>query len=387
MIDVLLDSGAFTAYTQKTTVDIDEYIKFVKQYEKYLSGYITLDVIGNAEASYENWEYMRSKGTNPIPVYHMRAPVEYLHRYVAQTDYIALGGVASRKTAKALRADFDRLWTNHLLDANRMPLVKVHAMGITDVPTMVAFPWFSIDSSTWLVGRKRGLLLTPYMSKSAEVYTRTPIRIDISPRSPDRFKTKLHLETMDKEDKGYIKVKRYIDAAGIPMGVAETVGEYGKPVLNEDGKEILIEDGLCTNYKLRDAFNQLYFMELERVLPDWPWQWTANSRQLFFEETSQENLTPSFPLARTKIYLAGGGVHEPTNYKVACKHNFPYRRMLSFIDMKDTDKKDEDTKEVSKETSKNMRELIELIKGGVDGTKKSRVRRRIIKSKDRGGDG
>ena len=374
MIDILLDSGAYTAYTQGTNIDIDEYIEFIKKYNQYLSGYISLDVIGStnsAKDSYKNWEYIRSKGLNPIPVYHMREDPKYLQQYVEQTDYIAIGGVASRKTAKALTAEFDLLWSDHLLNEDSMPRVKVHAMGITDVPTMIRYPWFSIDSSTWLIGRKTGLLLTPYMTKTKKIYTKTPIRIDISPRSPYRTVRGAHFDRMDKKELSYEKVYSHIESMGIPFGEAQT-DDNGNPILNKEGKEIVIKDGLCTQYTLRDAFNQLYFMELEKVLLDWPWQWFVDSRQMYFREMGQ--ITPSslFPTARTRVYLAGGGVDEATNYKVAHQRNFPYRRMLSYIDLKPRGEDEE---------SKAMSRVINLIKGEQNESKSNRIRKRIVKNK------
>ena len=48
-VELFLDSGAFSAFTQKVTIDIQEYIAFIKEHEDIIDVYANLDVIGMPE--------------------------------------------------------------------------------------------------------------------------------------------------------------------------------------------------------------------------------------------------------------------------------------------------------------------------------------------------
>jgi hypothetical protein len=48
-----------------------------------------------------------------------------------------------------------------------------------------------------------------------------------------------------------------------------------------DGKrhlEIREEIGLCNEYRLRDDINIMYFIDLERSMPTWPWAFKQQRR-------------------------------------------------------------------------------------------------------------
>ena len=56
--NIFLDSGAYSAMTQDITIDIDEYIDFCKENKSRVSLIACLDVIGDPEASRENFDIM-----------------------------------------------------------------------------------------------------------------------------------------------------------------------------------------------------------------------------------------------------------------------------------------------------------------------------------------
>ena len=49
--DIFLDSGAYSVFTGKAKITIDEYIYFLKHHKHLFWRYINLDVIGDAEQS------------------------------------------------------------------------------------------------------------------------------------------------------------------------------------------------------------------------------------------------------------------------------------------------------------------------------------------------
>jgi len=159
----ILDSGAFTAFSKKTEIDVDEYIEFIKKHGHYFQGgWISLDSIGDGEKSYRNWEYMRQQGIDVIPVFHINTDEKWLEKYMQETNYIAIGVLARNLKMRAqLPAILERLWKTHLLDNEGNPKVKVHGLGMTTLPLVIRFPWYSVDSFSAAMGASRGIVLVP----------------------------------------------------------------------------------------------------------------------------------------------------------------------------------------------------------------------------------
>ncbi len=93
--DLLLDSGAYSAKTQKKRLDIDDYIDYIKVHHDVFNKYFNLDVIGNGPKSYENYLYMKMKGLKPIPVWHAETDPKFLELYLKDCEYIAIGAISS----------------------------------------------------------------------------------------------------------------------------------------------------------------------------------------------------------------------------------------------------------------------------------------------------
>ena len=99
--DIFLDSGAFTSYNTGKIIDINEYIDFIKKYK--FKTYAGLDVIGKDKESFDNYQHMYSNNLkDTIPTFHFGGNFEYLHLYLKQSNYVALGGVAQLKQSKKL---------------------------------------------------------------------------------------------------------------------------------------------------------------------------------------------------------------------------------------------------------------------------------------------
>lgn len=144
-LHIFMDSGAYSAWKKKVTIDIDQYIEFIKK--SYIGKYIVLDVVGDPEQTYNNLKYMESKGLQPIPVFHLRSDFKYLERLVNEGYYnICLGGTVGTKRNKRIEF-FDECF-------KRFPDTYFHGLGMTDPKLIQKYPWFSVDSTTWLIGRK-----------------------------------------------------------------------------------------------------------------------------------------------------------------------------------------------------------------------------------------
>ena len=92
-VSLFLDSGAYSAFTQDIEINIDDYIQYIKDNRAHISQYASLDVIGDEQATLDNYKHMKEHDLEPIPTYHYGDKIKYLEYYLSNNDYIALGGL------------------------------------------------------------------------------------------------------------------------------------------------------------------------------------------------------------------------------------------------------------------------------------------------------
>lgn len=275
-IKLFLDSGAFSAKSQGVKIDIYKYIEFIKKYKKHIEVYANLDVIGDAEASLDNQKIMEAAGLSPLPCFHYGEPFKYLKYYIKNYNYIALGGMVGASSEISNWLD--------LLFSDYIPMnTKVHGFGMTNLKLMLRFPWFSVDSSSWCITGRMGSIYVPKYKNNKYIYDENSWKVSVSTRSPDKKLLNKHIETFSPKQKELIL--RYFGKKGYKLGKSIFHIVEKDYELNENerwnGKEridgsreveTIIESGLCNNYKLRDELNIIYFLDLERQLPEWPWK-------------------------------------------------------------------------------------------------------------------
>jgi len=160
----LLDSGAFSAYTQGFEIDLDTYAEFLKAYGHYFAGgCINLDVIGDGKRSYQNWKELRRRGFDVIPVYHMGTDEQWLERYLRQTDYVAIGAIARIRNRRRMLLGLRYLWRKYLLDDNGESKIRIHGLGVS-ARLARRFPWYSVDSSSIARSAAHGDVYVPKLS-------------------------------------------------------------------------------------------------------------------------------------------------------------------------------------------------------------------------------
>lgn len=153
---LFLDSGAYSAKSKGVEIDIYKYIEFIKEYKSDITVYANLDVIGDAEATLKNQKIMESEGLTPLPCFHRGEDWKYLDYYVANYDYIALGGVAQRKDKNHYTAWLNRCWDIICDTPDGMPKVRVHGFGITSLDVMMKYPWYCMTEKDHTVLTKTG---------------------------------------------------------------------------------------------------------------------------------------------------------------------------------------------------------------------------------------
>jgi len=286
-INILLDSGAFSADQQNTTIDVDDYIKYIKVNKPDI--YFNLDVIGNAEATWKNQMIMEDAGLTPLPVFHVEDNIEYLHRCLDNYEYFALGGMAGGVSESARQRFLDTCWGIICDTKDGMPKCKVHGLGLASPILVARYPWFSIDTASGIHYGRYGIIIIPVMNrKGLPDYTKPPYTIYVTERSTAQKVEGKHFKSIPPDQKNWII--KYIKSRGFDVG--QTVVEPVPPdyQLKDNEKftdkhhthiERLISEGVFSNGVMRDYFNLDFYLQMEKNLPEWPWAFKPKVRSLF----------------------------------------------------------------------------------------------------------
>lgn len=163
---VFLDSGAFSAFTKGVTIDLPEYCEYIKRNQDIIEqedGVLmasVLDGIGDPLATYRNQLDMERHGVRPLPCFHYGEDERYLEWYTAHYPYVTIGGMVPISTSQ-LYYWLDRIWEKYLIDGAGRAKLKIHGFGMTSPDLMQRYPWFSVDSSSWVQIASRGNIFLP----------------------------------------------------------------------------------------------------------------------------------------------------------------------------------------------------------------------------------
>lgn len=183
-VKIFLDSGAFSAFTLGTTIDLGRYCDFIHEHDDIIARdqgtkmIAPLDVIGGgpgefypkaktAELSLKNLEEMERRGTEPLPCFHYNEPWEYLDYYASKYNYIALGGLV-RNDLHSLESWFRQVF-ERTCNADGTPRIRFHGFSLTALGLMMKYPWYSVDSSTWVQWAANGLVLMPRSGRQLNI--------------------------------------------------------------------------------------------------------------------------------------------------------------------------------------------------------------------------
>lgn len=171
-LNVVFDSGAYSAFKRGMPIGLDDYCNFLAGNRDWISHYVNMDVINPksaeeaAKASYENFLYMRSKGLEPLPVYHAMESIDWLKRYIdLGCQYVGISASVLSHHNREADDWYAKVWP-YLVNKEGLPIVKTHGFGEGRYKAMIRSPWFSVDSTTWLYTAQRtGSLAIPGSNK------------------------------------------------------------------------------------------------------------------------------------------------------------------------------------------------------------------------------
>jgi hypothetical protein len=189
----MLDSGAFSAWSRRETLDLHTYIKFVQRNRHLLESYVTMDMIPGifgqkrtqeqvavaAAQSYKNLNVMRKAGLEPITVFHQDEEWEWLDRMLDDGNtYIGLS--SGKDSQLGLKIAWLDECFSKFCDKQGRALVRTHGFGITNPVLLHRYPWYSVDSTTWTMTPAFGQILVPAWYGGKFDYLQTPLRMIVS---------------------------------------------------------------------------------------------------------------------------------------------------------------------------------------------------------------
>ena len=145
---VLLDSGGYAARTRGVKVSVSKYANYINQ--EGLDLVFELDT-SDPDETKANRDYLKAHvKAYVIPIYHYSDFCHPRYRglldeFVENYEYISIGGVAGVSLGKEAETTLYKYVFNRTKDK-----IKVHGLGITDTRVLKAYPFYSVDSTSWL---------------------------------------------------------------------------------------------------------------------------------------------------------------------------------------------------------------------------------------------
>lgn len=294
--NTMLDSGAFSAWYHKDTIEIKDYMAFIEQHGPRFCSIVALDKIPGekmqmaktpaaieaaAKESHKNFEIMRKAGIDCIPVFHMGEDFKWLERMLDdRVPYIGISPYMKAGTDSIL-VWMDECFTR-LSDNEGRPLCKTHGFGVTTHQVIQRYPWYSVDSTSWALAAGYGKVMMPRVLSGGKLDFVHPVRFSMTER----------------------------EAAGFNNMV--NIGPAGRKAADEYFKSIGFSFTEVRNFQqARLAVNASFFMGLEKQLPGGPFRYRKgpNSRKVrpYSEHAAAFDYRPRVILA-TMVKIQQQGV-------------------------------------------------------------------------------
>lgn len=155
----LLDSGAFTMFTNKSKGNNIVWEEYVDRYADFIvrnkvERFFELDIdmlIGHDRVTALRRRLERKAGRPCIPVWHKFRGREAFIRMCDEYKYVAIGGIVSREIVPAEYRFFP--W--FINEAHRRK-AKIHGLGFTAPSLLPKYHFDSVDSTAWTTGNRFG---------------------------------------------------------------------------------------------------------------------------------------------------------------------------------------------------------------------------------------
>lgn len=269
---IMLDSGAFSAHNSGVEIPLQDYIDFLKKHN-HIDIYYNLDVIGNAEETWKNQKIMEDNGLAPIPVYHVGEDKKYLKKCF-EYPYFALGGMVGRPRP-VLRSWLDRVFEMAPYESDGTISNKVHGLGMTSWDYMCRYPWFSCDSSSWIMVCVNGGIYLPKFTSNGFDFTEPP-----------------QIKHVTRTGENISQVQEYLSSFGLSIGKSVFEKKSSNYELKEKERKVsltkntmviekIIEEGVSNNRAQRLIANAYFTNQFVKQIPNWPTTFDFRRKRFF----------------------------------------------------------------------------------------------------------
>lgn len=255
--ELFLDSGAYSAWSRGVSISLEEYAQFILDRPGVFSVVANLDVIPGSwgvvpsqqeidESAGKGWEnyYALKKllaptGLVPMHIYHQGEDIKWLKKLMEESGYFGVSPGNDRTTVEKIQW-LDEVF-DYLCDDLGRPMFKAHGFGVTALEILYRFPWYSVDSTSWILTGRFGAVFVPLRD---QVH-----KITFSNRSPKITETGEHFNNFSLAEQQVIL--KYIESKG-----------FTPTELSED-------------YIKRDEINIEFFLDLEKNWVERPFKRNA----------------------------------------------------------------------------------------------------------------
>lgn len=142
-IPLLLNSGAAAAMAHGEVIDVSVYTTWLLEHGDKFEHISALEVIGDPDASWENYKRMIDAGIDAVPLHVPGAPLHHLERLTDTAPLVALGRSTGRQKVYMS-------WLTAAFEAIAKTNSEAHGCEVVNGDAMAYFPWASIASTKWL---------------------------------------------------------------------------------------------------------------------------------------------------------------------------------------------------------------------------------------------
>jgi len=228
----------------------DQYAQFVKEHQKYNIIFANVDAIFNPELTWKIQKYFEEEhGIIPVPVIHYGTPMEYLDRYLeaGKYDLIGIGGLGQGAPVNEYVVWSDEVFCRICPESNRFyPVVKTHGFAIASWMLICRYPWYSVDTATWVKYAAYGTIFVPVSDEDGT------FQYDVPP---------IVLAFTEKSDALQVRGSHYLNCSPSVRRMADRwIRHLG-----------LTAEQLASHYRYRLIANVNYLKDLEESRPPWPY--------------------------------------------------------------------------------------------------------------------
>ena len=278
---------------------VDRYAEYVKANLDGIDYYVNVDAIFDPDISWRTLKYLENEhGLSPVPVIHHGTELKWFERHLeAGYEFIGVGGVG-----QGVGLDEYFLWADRVYQLlcpasnGHKPIVRTHGFAMTAYRALIRYPWWSVDSASWVKSGGFGMMYVPRQTKGDFDFGKDPYTISISATPPNAEKEHNQERLKQENRRAFIDRPRLAHPAivtgksfhnmtpTLQRHVLDWLDRIGVPLGSIDEAGQMVEWGAMSHHAARKIANLHFFTALCDWLPEWPWPFKLDKpvRQGFF---------------------------------------------------------------------------------------------------------